>query len=49
MTFMHSIPTYVEPPVGIWLTLVNEPKLGLDNRRKGSLEARPSRSGSLCP
>jgi hypothetical protein len=28
---MHSIPTFVESPVGIWLKLVNAPKFGLDN------------------
>jgi hypothetical protein len=31
MTFMHSIPTSVESPVGIWLKLVNETKFGLEN------------------
>jgi hypothetical protein len=31
MTFLHSLPTSVESPVGIWLKLVNETKFGLDN------------------
>jgi hypothetical protein len=31
------------------LTLVNEPKFGLDLRRKGSLEGRQSKSSFSCP
>jgi hypothetical protein len=49
-----SLISLLEPPwcyvaTKNWCFFLNEPKFGLGNRRKGSLEAILSRSGSSCP